>query len=261
MRLKGKVALVTGSATGIGEAIARRFASEGAAVMVHDRPVCSIAGKKVVESIRIDGGKAEFYAADVAEPASCIALVNEVVHHFGVIHILVNNAAVMTRSNLETSDAEIFDRTVSVNLRAPLLLIRAALPHFRSNGGGSVLNIGSINGYCGEANQLAYSISKGGLTTMTRNLADAHGHERIRVNQLNVGWVVTPNERQLKIAEGLPVDWPEKVSPVFAPFGRLLSPNEIAYWAVNFVSDENPLISGSICEIEQYPMIGRNAVK
>src|SRR5688572_29228333 len=122
MRLKGKVALVTGSATGIGEAIARRFALEGAQVMAHDRPDCADDGRKVSEAIRADGGDADFYPADLADPGQCASLVDSVVRRFGSIHILVNNAAVMIRSNLATTDADVFDRTIAVNLRAPLLL-------------------------------------------------------------------------------------------------------------------------------------------
>ncbi len=175
----------------------------------------------------------------------------------GRIDGLVNNAAAMTRGKLEKTDLETFDRTIAINLRAPFLLIQAALPHFRKQGGGRVLNIGSINGYCGERNQFAYSISKGGLMTLTRNLADAHGTEGIRVNQFNVGWTLTPNEYELKKKEGLPDDWPIARAAEFAPSGRLLSPEDIAWAAVYFLSDEAPLINGSVIDLEQFPMIGR----
>ena len=124
-----------------------------------------------------------------------------------------------------------------------------------------MLNIGSINGYCGEHNQFAYSISKGGLMTLTRNLADAHGAEGIRVNQFNVGWTLTPNEFALKMKEGLPEDWPASVPRTFAPSGRLLSPEDIAWAAVYFLSDEAALINGAVLDVEQYPVIGRNPVK
>ena len=180
---------------------------------------------------------------------------------FGHIDGLVNNAAAITRSNLETTDSELFDRTVAVDLKAPFLLIQAALPFFRKQGTGRVLNIGSMNGYCGERNQFIYSICKGGLMTLTRNLADAHGTEGIRVNQLNVGWTLTPNEFALKMKEGLPEDWPTKVSKTYAPSGRILSPKDVAWAAVYFLSDEAALINGAILDVEQYPLIGRNPVK
>ncbi len=107
---------------------------------------------------------------------------------------------------------------MATNLRAPLLLIRAAFSYLKQSQG-CVLNIGSVNAYCGEANQLAYSLTKGGLMTLTRNLADAHGRDKVRFNQLNLGWVLSENEYRLKIREGLPPDWPEHPPAAFAPSG------------------------------------------
>jgi NAD(P)-dependent dehydrogenase (short-subunit alcohol dehydrogenase family) len=256
MRLKDKVILVTGSTTGIGEGMARVFAREGAKVMIHGRR------KDAAQALASElGDRASFCIGSLEDPQAPSRLIAETMNHFGRIDGLVNNAAAITRGNIENTDAEIFDRTVAIDLKAPFLLIRAALPHFRKQGSGRVLNIGSINAYCGERNQLAYSICKGGLMTMTRNLADAHGAEGIRVNQLNVGWTLTPNEFALKIKEGLPEDWPARVGKQFAPSGRLLSPEEIAWAAVYFLSDEAALVNGAVLDLEQYPVIGRNPVK
>ena len=97
--------------------------------------------------------------------------------------------------------------------------------------------------------------------TLSRNLADALCYEKIRVNHFNVGWVLTPNEYKQKIADGLPTDWPEHVDPVYAPSGRIMSPDKIAAAAVYWLSDESRPISGSVVELEQYPMIGRNPTK
>lgn len=267
--LKGRTALVTGSATGIGEAIARRLAREGASVMVHGQPEERDAGQRIAALIREEtpGTAADFFAACLEEPDECEALVAAVAERFGGMDILVNNAACTARSNLETTDAATFDYIMAVNVRAPLLLIRAALPHFRrassssSGGGGRVLNIGSVNAYCGEPNLLAYSISKGALMTLTRNLADAYAEEGIRINQLNLGWVLTENEYRVKIADGMPEDWPRSVSPDAAPGGRLLTPEEIAHFAVSFLSDEAALINGTVAELSQRPVIGRNPPK
>lgn len=259
MRLKNKVLLVTGSTTGIGEGMARLFARQGASVMVHGTR--EEAALKVVENIRKDGGKADFVLASLQESASPPFIVEKTLNTWGRLDGLVNNAAVMTRSDLESTDADLFDRTLAINLRAPFLLIQAAFPHFRRQGGGRVLNIGSINGYCGERNQFAYSVSKGGLITLTRNLADAYGPEGLRVNLLNVGWTLTPNELELKKKEGLPDDWPSHLSKTFAPSGRLLSPEDIAWSAVYFLSDEAPLINGAVLDLEQYPLVGRNPAK
>jgi NAD(P)-dependent dehydrogenase (short-subunit alcohol dehydrogenase family) len=256
MRLKDKVILVTGSTTGIGGGMVRLFAREGARVMIHGTR--KDAAQKLAGEI---GEQAAYVLGGLDDPQVPARLISETVAHFGRIDGLVNNAAAIVRSNLETTDAEVFDRTIAINLRAPFLLIQAAWPHFRKQGGGRVLNIGSINGYCGEANQFAYSVSKGGLMTLTRNLADAYGPEGLRVNQFNVGWTLTPNEYELKKKEGLPDDWPSKVPKVFAPSGRLLSPEDVAWAAVYFMSDEAALINGAVLDVEQYPLIGRNPVK
>ncbi|HEY8965752.1 MAG TPA: SDR family oxidoreductase [Candidatus Methylacidiphilales bacterium] len=261
MRLKDKVILVTGSTTGIGEGMVRRFAEEGARVMIHGTR--ADAAKKVHNSLVEQDFHRHvgFALGPLDDPAVPARLVAETVARFGRIDAVVNNAAVMTRGELDSTDLAAFDRTLAINLRAPFLLAQAALPHFRSQGGGRILNIGSVNGYCGEKNQLAYAMSKGGLTTMTRNLADALGAEGIRVNQFNVGWTLTPNEYELKRKEGLPEDWPSRVPRAFAPSGRLLSPDDVAWAAVYFLSDEAALLNGAVLDIEQYPLIGRNPPK
>ncbi|HEV3138385.1 MAG TPA: SDR family oxidoreductase, partial [Pirellulales bacterium] len=178
----------------------------------------------------------------------------------GKLDAVVNNAASVQRSNLSNTDAALFDAIMAINVRAPMLIIQAALPQLKRTMG-CVLNIGSVNGYCGEANLLAYSISKGGLMTLSRNLADALGRDGVRVNHFNVGWVLTPNEYRVKIADGLPPDWPERIGLTKAPSGRLIKPEEIAAAAVYWISDESRPISGSVLELEQHPVIGRNPPK
>ena len=255
MRLKHKVIIVTGSTTGIGEAMARRFVAEGARVLVHGlEPEL---GEGVVRGL---GSSAALHLDDLADPAAPKRIVAAAVKAFGRIDGIVNNAAWIIRSNIHTTDAALFDKCMAVNVRAPLLLFQAALPHLKESQG-CVLNMGSINGYCGEANQLAYSISKGALTTMTRNLADAFGRDQVRVNQFNLGWVLSPNEYKLKIAEGMPADWPDKLPPAFAPSGRIMSPENIATAAVYWMGEESRPVSGSVVDLEQYPMIGRNPIK
>lgn len=259
MRLKDKVILVTGSTTGIGEAMVRTFGEFGAKVIIHGTR--ETAARDLVSELTAKGITSDYIVGALDDPLVPAKLVQHAIDRFGRLDGLVNNAAVMTRSDLETTDVATFDRTIAINLRAPMLLIQAALPWFRAQGGGRVLNIGSMNGYCGEPNQLAYSISKGGLVTMTRNLADAYGAEGLRVNVLNVGSTLTANEYELKKKEGLPEDWPSKVPKVFAPSGRLLSPQDVAAVAVFFLSDDAALINGATLDVEQYPLIGRNPAK
>jgi len=255
MRLAEKVILITGSTTGIGEAMARRFVAEGARVVVHGtrRGV----GEQVVASL---GPQAAFCAGDLSDASTPAELVKFTVSTFGRIDGLVNNAAVMTRANIETTTSDVFDKIVAVNLRAPMLLIQAALPQLK-RARGAVLNIGSINGYCGEPNLLPYSVSKGGLMTLSRNLADALCHDGVRINHMNVGWVLTPNENALKISEGMPPDWGDRPPRGFAPSGKLIRPEEVATLAVYWIGDESRPVSGTVMEFEQFPVIGRNPPK
>lgn len=256
MRLEDKAVIVTGSTTGIGEAMARRFVAEGARVLVHGRD--RERGEKLVAEL--GRGKAALHTDSLDDPEAAGRTVKAALGAFGKIDGIVNNAAWIVRSNIDTTDAALFDKCMAINVRAPLLLIKASLPHLKKTQG-AVLNIGSINGLCGEANQLAYSIAKGALITMSRNLADALGRDKVRVNHFNVGWVLSPNEYKLKMSEGLPPDWPDHPPAAFAPSGRLMTPELIAASAVFWIGDESRPISGSVLEVEQYPVIGRNPLK
>jgi NAD(P)-dependent dehydrogenase (short-subunit alcohol dehydrogenase family) len=255
MRLKDKVILVTGATTGIGRAIAERCVAEEARVLVHgiDRPE----GEQLVRAL---GPSAVLHIDDLVDPESPARTVQAAVSAFGRIDGLVNNASIVPRSTVETTSAALFDRTMAINVRAPLLLIQAAMPHLRATRG-CVLNIGSINALSGEATLLDYSISKGALQTLSRNLANAHTLDQVRVNLFNVGWVLSPREYRHQRDQGLPADWPDHVPPVFAPSGRLIKPEEIASAAVYWLSDESRLITGSVVELEQFSLYGRNPVK
>ncbi|HEX6962186.1 MAG TPA: SDR family oxidoreductase [Lacipirellula sp.] len=255
MRLRDKVIIVTGSTTGIGESIARRAHAEGAQVIVHGRD--RQRGEALVAEL---GDRAALAIADLSDAKSPPRIVQMAIQAFGKLDAIVNNAAWIGRSELADTDADVFDRAMAINVGAPLLLIRAAFEHLK-RARGCVLNIGSINAYTGEANLLAYSVSKGALMTLSRNLADALSYDGVRVNHFNVGWVLTPNEYKTKIRDGLPEKWPDQVAPQFAPSGRILRPEEIAAAAVYWLSDESRPISGSVVELEQYPIIGRNPTK
>jgi NAD(P)-dependent dehydrogenase (short-subunit alcohol dehydrogenase family) len=255
MRLRDKVILITGSTTGIGEAIARRGLAEGARVVIHGRD--AERGRAIAKEY---SKRAALSIADLSDPAAPAQVVDDAIRAFGALDAVVNNAAYIARSDLFSTDAAFFDKMMAVNVRAPMLLIKAAYPYLKT-AKGCVLNIGSINAYSGESNLLPYSISKGGLMTLSRNLADALCYDGIRVNHFNVGWVLTPNEYEQKIADGLPENWPQKLEPQYAPSGRIMAPEDIATAAVYWLSDESRPISGSVLELEQYPVIGRNPVK
>ncbi len=202
-----------------------------------------------------------FVCCDFAHPGTPEHLIAATVAKWGRLDGLVNNAASTARADLAGTSEAFFDQLVAINLRAPLQLIRAAVPQFRIQGGGVVVNVGSVNAYCGEPELLAYSISKGGLMTLTRNLADALACENVRINQINPGWTLSENELALQIRAGMAADWYLKVPPQFAPRGRILSTDEVAAHVLFWLSPASHPISGAIYEVEQFPMIGRNPHK
>jgi NAD(P)-dependent dehydrogenase (short-subunit alcohol dehydrogenase family) len=249
--LTDRVAVVTGSTSGIGRGIARHFASLGAAVVIHGTNKSH--GEALVADIRSAGGRAVFIGASLLDADDCLAIIREAAREFGRIDVLVNNAADISRGNVESVPLALWDRILAVNLRAPFILIQAAIPHMRAQGGGSILNVGSVNAYIGEPKLCPYAVSKGGLMTLTKNAAAYLNQYRIRVNQLNVGWTLTEGEHRVKLLEGKGENWVEDAVRT-RPFGRLLDPQDIAYAAAYFASDESACITGTVMDLEQYPV-------
>jgi len=257
VRLAGKVIIVTGSTTGIGKAIAQACVREGARVIIH-----GLEADWGAEVVALLGAEhAALHIEDIAEPGCAERLVNVALTKFGRLDGVVNNAAAVVSSSLETTDLAFFRRVLEINTLAPFSLIKAALPHLRQVRG-CVLNIGSVNAYSGEPNLFAYSVSKGALMTLTRNLGDTlHREDGVRVNQINPGWVLTETEEVRKKQHGLAPDWYTKVPKVYAPAGRILWPREIAAAAIYWLADECGPISGQVVDLEQHPFIGRNPPK
>jgi NAD(P)-dependent dehydrogenase (short-subunit alcohol dehydrogenase family) len=257
MRLKDKVIIITGSTTGIGKAIAICCVSEGARVVING--LNQKEGEVVVEEIGKD--KAILYIEDISNAGAPQRLINVALNTYGRLDALVNNAAMIVSSNIHSTDLAFLRKVLEVNSVTPFALIQTALPHL-SKSHGCVLNIGSVNAYSGEPNLLPYSISKGALMTMTRNLGDTLMRENgVRVNQINPGWVLTESEITRKQEQGLVTDWYTKIPIVYAPSGRILLPKEIAAAAVYWLSDESGPVSGQVVDLEQYPFIGRNPPK
>ena len=160
-------------------------------------------------------------------PQACREVVRTVIDRHGGIDILVNNAASTARGSLEDATLEFWDTMMAVNLRAPFLCLQEAVRSMKTRGGGSIVNIGSINAYVGLANLGPYSVSKGGLMTLTKNAAGALNRYRIRVNQLNVGWTLTEGEDRVQRADGKGAHWLDEAVST-RPFGRLLLPADVA---------------------------------
>ena len=257
MRLQNKVIIITGSTTGIGKAIALRCVAEGARVVIHGLE--ETLGRSVVAEL--GDGKAVLHIEDISQEGAPDRLVNLAVQSFGKLDAVVNNAAMVVSSNIHNTDKSFIQKVLEVNTIAPFQLIKAALKYLTEQHG-CVLNIGSVNAWSGEPNLFAYSVSKGALMTMTRNLGDTLFRENsVRVNQINPGWVLTETEKKRKKDHGLPADWYKDLPSVYAPAGRIILPEEIAAGAVYWLADESGPISGQVVDMEQYPFIGRNPPK
>jgi NAD(P)-dependent dehydrogenase (short-subunit alcohol dehydrogenase family) len=235
----------------MGEGIARLFASEGGLIVVSDKDEAS--AKAVAASIEKEGGRAISQRADVSVEADCRALIARAAETYGRIDVLVNNAAINTRGNVENTSAELWDEIFATNVRGAFICMRETVTHMKQQRSGSIINIGSINAYTGEPKLLAYSASKGALMTLTKNAASYLNQYGIRVNQINPGWTLTPNEQRVKIEEGKGEDWLERAIRT-RPFGRLLYPRDIALATLYFASDESQCVTGSVLDLEQYPV-------
>jgi len=249
--LDGKAALITGSTSGIGRGIAEYFAALGARVVIHGLE--ADAARRIAEQLQAEGREAVAIAGDLADVATCRGVALETIERLGGIDILVNNAASTARGYLEDVPVERWDAIMHVNLRAPFLLLQEAVASMKGRGGGSIVNIGSVNAYIGEPKLGPYSVSKGGLMTMTRNAAATLSRYRIRVNQINVGWTLTEGERTVKQLEGHGEEWLDEAIET-RPFGRLLAPHDIAIAAAYFASDDSALVTGTVMDLEQYPV-------
>ena len=249
--LDGKAALITGSTSGIGLGIAEYFAALGARVVIHGLE--ADLARSIAARLQADGREAVAIAGDLADVAICRGVAHQAIERLGGLDILVNNAASTARGYLEDVPVEQWDAIMHVNLRAPFLLLQESVGSMKRRGGGSILNIGSVNAYIGEPKLGPYSVSKGGLMTMTRNAAATLSRYRIRVNQINVGWTLTEGERKVKRLEGHGDEW---IGEAIAtrPFGRLLAPHDIAIAAAYFASDDSALVTGTVMDLEQYPV-------
>ena len=255
MRLKDKVIIVTGGTSGIGAAIAAAAIREGAKVLVHG--INEEEGRATVKKL---GADAVLCIADLEDDSAPELIVAAALKAFGKIDGLVNNAAMFGGTNISDQEIEHFRRMMQINLTAPLFLTKAAFQELKKSGG-CVLNIGSINAHAGESKLLAYSISKGGMQTMTRNLANANGVHGVRVNQINPGWVLTEREYRDKLAQGLKPSWPQDLTRVDIPSGVMTTPEQMGEAAIYWLSDESKPFTGSVVDLEQFTIIGRNPEK
>lgn len=243
-RLNDKVAIVTGSTSGIGIGIARLFAAEGAQVIVCGRRVEK--GQAVVDRIAKEGGKASFHVMDITDPASIEKLVADTVETYGKIDILVNNAAnvALKDGRVDELTIEMWDAIFQSDLRGTFYVIKCVLPHMHQNGGGSIINIGSMASCGGDLGATAYSCAKAGVDLLTQSVALQYGKENIRCNCVRPGLIVTPENEDVV---------PQALRDIFLSnimVNRYGCPEDIGHACVYFASDESAYVSGQIITVD-----------
>jgi NAD(P)-dependent dehydrogenase (short-subunit alcohol dehydrogenase family) len=249
MRLKDKVAIVTGAASGIGWSTCLRFVEEGAAVVLSD--VAGDAVKQCAEQLRQRGGRAVAVTADMGVETDIPPLVQTAVETFGRLDIVVNNAAVFILKGL-TATVEEWQRSFGVNVVGPSLLVKAALPALRQSGRGAIINLGSISSFIAQDDRYVYNASKGAVAQMTRCMAMDLAPDNIRVNAVCPGTIWTPIVQRLASAEGLD----RAAADAHPKWGgahllhRCGDPVEVANAIMFLASDEASFITGECLMVD-----------
>jgi NAD(P)-dependent dehydrogenase (short-subunit alcohol dehydrogenase family) len=247
MQLSGKVALITGGASGIGRATALLFAREGAAVALAD--VNADAGQRVADEIIKAGGRAFFEPVDVTVAADCQRLVERAIREFGKIDILFNNAGIIRRATVLDLSEDDWDRVMAVNVKSIYLLSRAAIPHMQKAGGGMIINTASGWGLAGGAKAAVYCASKGAVVLLTKAMAVDHGPQNIRVNCICPGDTDTGmlREEARQLGEDSGRFLAESAN---RPLARVGTPGEIAQAALYLASDASSFVTGTALVVD-----------
>ncbi|MGA8043994.1 MAG: SDR family oxidoreductase [Terracidiphilus sp.] len=241
MRLTGKVAIVTGAASGIGRASAIAFAKEGAQVVVADRNADG--GAETVAAIEAAGGIAHFAHVDLAKEDDIRQMIDDAIARWGRIDVLFNNAGVVLVRSIEQMTEDEWDRVMSINVKAAFLATKHVVPIMRRNGGGTILNTGSIASFTGQVGTPAYSASKGAIALLTKSLALDLGRDNIRVNCICPGITDTPMLRE-HLGRGEVGESRIRARLSRVPLGTILSSEDVARAALYLVSEDSAGITG-----------------
>ena len=245
------VTIINGGSQGLGEAIARRLTESGSEGLVLAGRSAS-RGSELADELSGLGTPSMFVEADMEDPAAPQSIVSACRERFGRVHGLVNVAAYTYRSTILSETPEEWDRMMTINTKAPFFLIQEAVRLMIESGdGGSIVNIGSTAGFGGPPKLASYAVSKGALNVMTKHLAFALMPHRIRVNQVNPGWMDTESEdRTQRIYDGAPDNWLE-IAEASRPWGRLVKPWEVANAVAFCLSDESGMMTGNLIDVDQ----------
>lgn len=243
-RLDGKVIVITGATRGIGKGIALMCAGEGARVVLNG--IHEAEGTQVVQEIQDQyGAEALFVGADISREEACRHLIESAVNQFGRLDGLVNNAGIYPRSSIVDTSEALYETIMNVNCKGAFFCSKYAIQSMLTTGGGSIVHMGSTNGYKGAKDLAAYSCSKGALLTLSRHIAHNYGRERIRSNWITVGWVASEGEIELHESMGRSYEQLRSLAEDHIPSGRMQTPEDLAYGAVYLLSDESGQVTGT----------------
>lgn len=258
-RIEPPVVVVTGGTKGIGRAIAERMAVEGWQVVITGRDTDAGADVELTTAEKIVGaespvdagtpGGCTYLEADNGDASDIARVVESTVKRYGRLDALVNNAATMRRETLRTTSADFLRSVLNINLVGAVEFTRLAVEQMITQGGGSIINIGSTHAWSGLIDLFPYSISKGGLLTLTHHVARNYASHGVRANWVTVGWVLTPGEQQVWEREGKAPDWITEKGREVVPLGRLQKPEEIAGAVAYLLSDEASQITDTELDV------------
>ncbi len=242
MRVRDRVAIVTGAAMGIGKGIATALAREGARVAIAD--MNRDEGRRAADEITRAGGEALFVATDVGDESQVRAMVDETVARYGRLHILVNNAGIGVYTPVHETTLAEWERCLRVNLTGVFLCSKYALPHIKAAGGGSIINVASVHAVQNVGGTAPYAASKGGVTALTRVMAIDYAKDNIRVNAICPGWIYTPLIERI-FRESQDFEGMKKTVASRQLLGRLGTPEDIGYAVLYLASDESAFVTGA----------------